>query len=469
MSGLYSYLSIVKQHPKQIVINFTPYPKQQAAYEKLMDKTTRFIGYGGAGNGGKTWLMCYWLTIMSIAYPGTGWGLCRKNITKLKTTTLLTLFKVFAECNIRPDIHYKYNQQLNLLTFWNGSQIFLIDLDYKPSDPLFTDLGGYELTGVAIDESVELVPTAITMINTRIGRRLNAKYDLKAKMLETFNPAKNHVYTRYYKPYTTGSLPPGYSFTPALPSDNLSEGVQEWIDGIIAEGDQIAIQRMIHGNFEYDDDPRALIHHDKILDCFSNTHVPTGRKCMTSDIARLGGDKIVRIEWNGWRAYIDYWVKEPLDVTGQRLEQRRYEMGIGVSDVLVDEDGLGGGVVDFMKFKGFVNNSRPLPSPDGPLDPITGKRIPENYENLKSQCAYRFAKRCNENGVYIECASPEIKEFVIQELAWIKQKKVDIDGKKAILPKDEVKKELGRSPDFAEALLMREWFDLKPQFKVLAG
>lgn len=451
----------------QIVINFEPYPKQQIAYEKLMDKTTRFIGYGGAGNGGKTWLMCYWLTIMCTAYPGTGWGLCRKNITKLKTTTLLTLFKVFQECNIRPDIHYKYNQQLNLLTFSNGSQIFLIDLDYKPSDPLFTDLGGYELTGVAIDESVELLPTAITMINTRIGRRRNSEYGLTAKVLETFNPAKNHVYVRYYKPYKDGKLPPTYSFTPALPSDNLSDGVQEWIDGIIAEGDQIAIQRMIYGNFEYDDDPRALIHHDKILDAFSNYHVPEGKKCMTSDLARLGGDKIVRVEWNGWRAYIDYWQREPLDVTAQRLETRRLEMGIGVSDVLVDEDGLGGGVVDFMKYKGFVNGSRALPAPNGPID-INGKKIPENYVNLKSQCAYRFAKRMNENGVLIECATAEIKELVIQELAWIKQKKVDTDDKKAILPKDEVKKELGRSPDFAEALLMREWFELKPVFVLTA-
>lgn len=453
---------------KGIEINFRPFPKQEIAWNYLNDQTTRFVGYGGAGNGGKTYLMCYWLTIMCIQYPGTGWGLCRKNITKLKSTTLLTLFKVFQESNIRADKDYKYRQNPDIITFRNGSQIFLIDLEYKPSDPLYTDLGGYELTGAGIDESVELIPTAITILNTRINRRLNEKFKIKAKILETFNPAKNHVYTRYYKPFTKNELKEQYRFIKALPTDNLSPGVKDWIDGIIAEGDQTTIQRLIYGNFEYDDDPACLIKHDKIVDCFTNTHVPHGHGKITSDLARLGGDRIVIIEWSGHRGKICAFKKQGLDVTANEIEQARYRMGIGLSDVLVDEDGLGGGVVDFLKYKGFVNNSRPLPAPEGTFDAATGKRIPENYDNLKSQCSYRLAHRINNNGLYLECESEEIKELVIQELGQIKQKKVDTDGKKSVLPKDKVKEFLGRSPDFADAIMMREYFDLKPVFVVTA-
>lgn len=459
----------IKKYPNRPAIFFAPHPKQELAWHHLNDDVTRFIGYGGAGNGGKSWLGCYWLTIMSMAYPGTGWGLCRRNISNLKKTTLVTLFKVFTECNIKPGIHYDYNQQLNTIKFRNGSVIFLIDLDFKPSDPYFTDLGGFELTGAFVDESVELVPNAITILNTRIGRRLNAKYGIKPKLLETFNPAKNHVYLRYYHPYTKKTLPPERVFIPSLPSDNPSPDVDEWIAGILAEGDQTTIQRLIHGNFEYDDDPRSLISTDKIADLFTNFHVKGGRKCMTVDLARLGGDRIVKIEWDGWIGTVTWWRREKLDVTGQRIETRRLEMGIGVSDVLVDEDGLGGGVVDFLKFKGFVNNSSPLPSPDGPIDPKTGNRIPENYANLKSQCGFRFAKRANENGCRLICEDEEIKELVMQELAFIKQHKVDTDDKKRLMKKEDIKAELGHSPDFAEAILMREWFDLKPQLKVLAG
>jgi phage terminase large subunit len=35
-----------------------------------------------------------------------------------------------------------------------------------------------------------------------------------------------------------------------------------------------------------------------------------------------------------------------------------------------------------------------------------------------------------------------------------------------VLPKDKVKELIGRSPDFADTLMMREWFELKPKFTV---
>jgi phage terminase large subunit len=36
------------------------------------------------------------------------------------------------------------------------------------------------------------------------------------------------------------------------------------------------------------------------------------------------------------------------------------------------------------------------------------------------------------------------------------------------MPKDKVKEKIGRSPDFWDAILMRVWFELKPQFVVTA-
>lgn len=136
-----------------ISINFTPSVKQFTAWQYLTDNTTNFVGYGGAAFSGKSYLLCYWITSMAIAYPGTGWGLGRKQLTVLKKTTLVTLFKVFAECNIKRDDHFNYNQQNNTITFFNESVIFLIDTMSQPSDPLFTRFGGLELTGAAVDES----------------------------------------------------------------------------------------------------------------------------------------------------------------------------------------------------------------------------------------------------------------------------------------------------------------------------
>ena len=64
-------------------------------------------------------------------------------------------------------------------------------------------------------------------------------------------------------------------------------------------------------------------------------------------------------------------------------------------------------MVDFLKCKGFVNNSKALDNP------IT--KEPENYQNLKSQCYYKLADRINASGIYIDCNEPRVKAEIIQE------------------------------------------------------
>jgi hypothetical protein len=45
---------------------------------------------------------------------------------------------------------------------------------------------------------------------------------------------------------------------------------------------------------------------------------------------------------------------------------------------------------------------------------------------------------------------------------------MDKDTKKQVLPKDKIKAAIGRSPDFADSLMMREWFELAPQLSWVA-
>ena len=71
----------------------------------------------------------------------------------------------------------------------------------------------------------------------------------------------------------------------------------------------------------------------------------------------------------------------------------------------------------------------------------------------------------NKNGLYLECESAEVKQWIIEELEQVKQKELDSDMKKGVVPKDKVKELLGRSPDFADTIMMREYFDLKPSIK----
>lgn len=61
----------------------------------------------------------------------------------------------------------------------------------------------------------------------------------------------------------------------------------------------------------------------------------------------------------------------------------------------------------------------------------------------------------------VECNDISIKEKIIQELKQIKSKDSDKDGKLKIIPKEEVKELIGRSPDFSDTMLMRCLFEIK--------
>lgn len=439
-----------------IHIEFKPSKKQSIALDYLMDNETLFIGYGGAAFGGKSFLLCYWLTIMSIGYPGTSWGLGRRELVNLKKTTLVTLFKVFVECNIKPDIDFKYNQQENVITFSNDSRIYLIDTAYKPSDPLYTRFGGLELTGCAVDESAETSYDAIKILFTRLGRRNNHKYGLKKKFLETFNPAKNHVYTRYYKPFKDENEKEAHRFVSALPKDNPSPEVEDYINDILKTSDIVTIERLIYGNFEFDDDPARLMEFDKIVNVFTNNFVKVGSRYITADIARFGSDKAVIMVWDGFRVIkivsID---KCSVPDLANKIKALAYDYSIPMSNIVCDEDGVGGGVVDLLPgSKGFTNNAKAFEESD----------IVVQYQNLKSQCYFHLSYVINRDELFI--TETEYKEIIIQELEQVKRHNVDKDGKLAIIPKEKVKELLGRSPDFSDALMMRMYFELVPKVDI---
>lgn len=435
-----------------INVTFKPSKKQFEAWSYLMDNNTEFIGYGGSGFSGKTWLMCYWVTTMSLAYPDTAYGLGRRELTNLKRTSLITLFKVFKECGIT-ESHYKYNQQLNTITFWNKSQIFLIDTAYKPSDPLYTRFGGYELTSCCIDESAETEQEAIDILYTRTNRRNNGKYGLKRKMLETFNPAKNHVHSRYYTPNKLGILPDSYVFIKALPKDNPSPEVDEYVAGILKNSNEITIQRLVYGNFDYDDDENSLVSYASIQAVFmpESLYIDIARLTprdmfLTIDVARLGKDKSVIMIWK--KLTVIKIITIPVCTITElavKCKEITAKYKIPSGNIIADESGVGGGLVDILGCKGFISNAKPLNK--------------DNYNHIKSQCSYRLAKEISLGTISIY--PTPYKLAISEELEQLKSYKSDSDGKLQIVPKDIVKRLIGRSPDYSDTLLMRMYFLVK--------
>ncbi len=441
-------------------IIFRPSAKQMEGYTLLADKEHTQIGYGGAASGGKSYLGCFWITANCIAYPGTGWLLGRRDLVNLRRTTLLTLFKLWAEHGI-PKEWYNYNQQNNIITFTNGSQIFLFDLAHQPSDPLYTRLGGLELTGAFIDEANEVDEAAINIIVTRLGRRKNQEFNLTPKLLECFNPDKGHIYQRYYKLWKEGQLPKYRSFIKALPTDNPYT-TKEYI-AQLQSADRITRERLLLGNFEYDDDPGTLVRYDAIMDLFTNTVDNSVDKWITCDVARFGSDKTVIIVWEGLKAYIiEVYDGLSTDSVARKIAQLAQIERVPYSHIAIDETGVGGGVVDLLRgTKGFVAGARPLENP------LTHK--PENYANLKTQCIYKMAALISAHKVAVRCENEQgldmlqakYKQELVEEIEQWKARDIDKDGKAKVRPKEEIKEVLGRSPDISDALMIRGFFEYK--------
>ncbi len=440
----------------------SPSSKQREALVYITDKVTNFVGYGGAAFGGKSYLLCNFLAHACLAYPGTGWGLARKELVNLKKTTLLTLFKVFQEMNICEGRDYNYNGQLNMIQFSNGSEIFLIDTAFKPSDPLYTRFGGYELTQCVIDESAESPILAVNILFTRCGRRENKKYNLIAKVIETFNPVKNHVYYRYYKPNSTGTLKDTYKFIKALPADNPSEETQAYVQGILNNADQTTIERLIHGNFDYEDDPTNMINYNKSLDIFTNEHVIGGPKYITADIAFHGSDLFVVYVWEGWRVIdCSAMTKSDASQVEAKLKEMALKHGVAQSNIAYDADGIG----SFLK--GYLQNAVSFNNGAAPIEQ-QDKKV--NYKNLKTQCYYFLADKINQAEIYVDKKVGDtginnkfVKDYIIEECGVIK-KLVGNDSKLQIITKQTMKELIGRSPDFMDALMIRAIFDLKPNY-----
>lgn len=446
----------------KLTFNTNGNEKQKEVCRYWIDKDTTDIVYGGSKGSGKSYLGVSLIFGDALIYPGTHYFIARKKLNDLRKFTIPSIYEVFTHWGIT-DQHYKYNGQDNYYQLYNGSRVYLLEAKYYPNDPLYYRFGSMQMTRGMLEEAGELEEAAKNNLAASIGRWKNDEYQLTAKLLQTCNPSKNYLYRDYYKKHKEGTLESWKRFVQALPHDNkmLAAGYLENLERTLSTNER---NRLLLGNWEYDDDPAALCDYDAIVDLFSNDFPDlAGENYITADVARLGSDKFVIGNWNGWRVKITTYQKQKITESYEEVKRIKAENRVQTSRIICDEDGVGGGLVDLLGCPGFVNNSRPLPNPNA--RDLKLRKTPENYENLQAQCAYMLAERINAGGIFIDCDDPEIKDAIIEELEHLKQKNVDTDGKKGIMDKETVKKLIGRSPDFRDMLLMRMWFELTPSFK----
>jgi hypothetical protein len=416
--------------------------KQKEALSYLaIDNECRQLLYGGSAGSGKSFLGCDWQIKRRLKYPGTRGLIGRAELKKLRLSTLATFFELCTKYNLIAGKHFTYNGQDHVINWYNGSQIILMDLADMPSDPDFGRFGSLEITDYFVDEASEVSEKCVNILNSRVRYKL---VNDKPKGLLTCNPHKGWLYREFFDAQRNGSIRKDRRFIQALPTDN-PHTLPAYIESLQMLPD-IDRKRLLEGDWDYDETKDRLYEYDDLLRCFRPS-TTLGDKFITADIARMGDDRTVIVVWNNLHAEKFVVLKhKPINEVVDTINELIKSQSVRLSNVLVDEDGIGGGVVDFIRCKGFLNGS---------------KAVRDNYMNLKSDCYFKLGELISSNAITFESTH---KDTIVKELEMIRREKIDSDGKLRVTNKEDLKKRHGISPDFADAIMMRAFYELKKNF-----
>ena len=427
--------------------------------------------FGGSAGGAKSFFVCMWAVMQCRNYPGIAIGLGRKELKRLKRTTLVTLMsKVHPALGIK-EWDFKYNAQEGYIEYINGSRIVLIDMAWAPTDPDFDKFGSLELTHVIVEEVGEAIKKAVDVLGSRRNRMMNKEYGIVGKLVMTCNPTQNFIRQEYYKPYdelgggriqqwehgeviipSTKERKPAYrAFVRSSVYDNPF--VDDNYVEILKNLDTQERKRLLDGDWNYADDDDALF---KSLDMDRATvyNMPEDdgvfNKFIGVDVADKGkDDTVVTLIVDGVIvAQKELKIQErPVDSIDERpisylyadelikfAQQNGFTANMA-KKIAIEGNGVGVGMRDAMRVRGWFIT----------LYEATGTSRSEGYYNFSQEMKDTSVKMIHglDDGELRRQLAAHTYEMV--------------DQKPHVIKKDKLKIVLGRSPDHADSAMIANW------------
>lgn len=185
------------------------YPKQR---QFCMAKN-RYIGYGGARGGGKSYTVRWKSKAGCLQYPGIRVLIVRKEYPDLENSIIMPLI-----ADLPPEVA-AYNAQMHLVRFVNGSTI---KFGHYHSDADIMEYQGQEYDWIFIDEATQFTERQFRLL----GSCLRGVTAIPRRMYLTANPGgvghlwfKRLFIERRYD-IEKGEKPEDYFFIPATVEDN---------------------------------------------------------------------------------------------------------------------------------------------------------------------------------------------------------------------------------------------------------
>ena len=444
---------LVEQFRRGIYENMNLFEKQLMALEILEDDVTNELLYGGGARGGKSWIASTWKVFRRLAYSGSVGLMSREEMTKLRDTTMNTFFKVCDWFGLEEGLDYTVTGGKDV-DFFNGSKEMFRDLKYLPvKDPEFDRIGSYDLTDAAIDESQQINWKAIEALKARFslltgeneyvsnGIKRTEPWQLIPKTIYSCNPAKNWIHTDFYTPWRTNTLEDGRAFIPALATDNPH--VDPSYIEFLKKADKTTRERLLYGNFDYDDDPDSLCSWDEILDIFNNDHIKPDdtERYLVADLAMMGRDLFIVMYKRGMFYEISIVkAKSTAKEIEEDLRKEKVQKGVPNRKIIADSDGLGS------YLSSYIDNITEFRGGKAAKD--------KQYDSIKDECGFKLAEMIKDSKIKVSCEKKH-EEEIKRQLSICLKRSPNVDDKKhKLIKKSDMKEKLGCSPDYFDVLLM---------------
>ena len=185
---------------------------------------SKYIAYGGARGGGKSWALRRKLILMCLRYPSLRCLLVRRTLPELRSNHLRPLLAEYGEI-------LRYSEREKALFLENGSAIYL---GYCAAERDALRYQGQEYDVIAIDEATQLSEYQFSIFKAC----LRGTSEIPRRIYLTCNPGGiGHAWVKRLfidREYRGGEDPDDYAFIPATVFDN----------GILTRADPDYVRRL---------------------------------------------------------------------------------------------------------------------------------------------------------------------------------------------------------------------------------
>lgn len=251
------------------MILFKPEPKQDEFMKAVFSGLYRFLFYGGAAGGGKTYVGLAILIVLCKLFPNSKWMVLRKDFTKLKANTIPSFHKIYPRRFLLKFVD-------GIAYMRNGSQI-IFKGEHFNYDKDLTWMDGLEVNGFLLEEVQELQEKTFNKAKLRAGRNILPNMP-PILILCTGNPSQNWSKDVFVTPFVEGRLEKPFYYLQSLMTDN-SYLPQNYIDGLDTL-DSKTYKRYVQGDWSVIDVDMPFMY-----DFHRNKHVrPLGKPSISKPL-----------------------------------------------------------------------------------------------------------------------------------------------------------------------------------------